>query len=263
MQQNCSRQRTIETLELVLEQAKLETKDEKDHEWAGTKVVIAYEKIPKNAQTTELTVTEKIDQIVQTIDQYQQEIEHLWEKLTPTTPPEVKEKRKQEETTQIKEIERQVHAATDLFEKEAQLWMKLEEDQQVQQWDQEGERISATIQDLKQRQKTMSIMEHIKGAQDMKKLQAELIVAQTQKKERQAQMEPLQERATEVIAQAEEAKTYMAQTQAECARMVSDEIAVQVLDALKEKTVQAQTQATELTEKFQAIAREIDEAHKG
>jgi hypothetical protein len=55
----------------------------------------------------------------------------------------------------------------------------------------------------------------------------------------------------------------MAQTQAECARMVNDEIAVQVLDALKEKTVQAQTQATELMEKFQVIAREIDEAHQG
>jgi hypothetical protein len=61
----------------------------------------------------------------------------------------------------------------------------------------------------------------------------------------------------------EEAKMNMAQTQAECARMVSDEIAVQVLDTLKEKTVQAQMQATKLTEKFQAIAREIDEAHQG
>jgi hypothetical protein len=48
----------------------------------------------------------------------------------------------------------------------------LEEDHQVQQRDQEGERISADIEDLKQRQKTMVIMEHIKGVQDMKKLQA-------------------------------------------------------------------------------------------
>jgi hypothetical protein len=81
---------------------------------------------------------------------------------------------------------------TDLFKKAAQLWTKLEEDQQVQQWDQEGERISAAIQDLKQRQKTMSITKHVKG-EDMKKLHEKLIVAQTQKKERQAQMEPLQE----------------------------------------------------------------------
>jgi hypothetical protein len=62
----------------------------------------------------------------------------------------------------------------------------LEEDEQVQQWDQEEGKISATIQDLKQRQKTMSITEHLKGAQDMKKMQAELIAAQTQKHERQA-----------------------------------------------------------------------------
>jgi predicted nucleic acid-binding Zn-ribbon protein len=141
--------------------------------------------------------------------------------------------------------------------------MKLEEDQQVQQWDKEEERISTAIQDLKQRQKTMSITEHIKGAQDMKKLQAELTTAQTQKKEHQAQMEPLQERVAEVIAQEEEAKTYMAQTQAECTGLISDEIAVQTVDTLKEKTMQAQTQAVELKEKFQAITREIDKAHKG
>jgi hypothetical protein len=107
-----------------------------------------------------------------------------------------------------------------LFDRATQLWTKLEEDQQVQHWDQEEEKISATIQDLKQRQKMMKITEHLKGVQDMKKLQAELIVAQTQKKDRQAQMEPLQELAAEVIAQAEEAKKNMAQTQAECTEMI-------------------------------------------
>jgi predicted nucleic acid-binding protein len=55
----------------------------------------------------------------------------------------------------------------------------------------------------------------------------------------------------------------MARTQKECAGMVSSDIAVQILDSLKKKTAQAQTQATELMEKFQAITREIDEAHKG
>jgi hypothetical protein len=39
-----------------------------------------------------------------------------------------------------------------------------------------------------------------------------------------------------VIAWVEEAKTYMAQTQAECARLINDEIAVQTLDSLKENT---------------------------
>jgi hypothetical protein len=111
-----------------------------------------------------------------------------------------------------------------LFDRATQLWTKLEEDQQVQQWDQEEEKISTAIQDLKQRQKMMKITEHLKGVQDMKKLQAELIAMQTQKKDRQAQMEPLQELAVEVIAQAEEAKKNMAQIQAECTEMINEEI---------------------------------------
>jgi hypothetical protein len=44
--------------------------------------------------------------------------------------------------------------------------------------------------------------------------------------------------------------------------MINDEIVVQVLDALREKTTQAQMQAKELTYKFQALAGEIEEAHK-
>jgi peptidoglycan hydrolase CwlO-like protein len=75
----------------------------------------------------------------------------------------------------------------------------------------------------------------------MKKLQAELTTAQTQKQEWQAQMEPLQEWVAEVLAQAEEAKAHIAQTQAECVELISDEIAVQIVDTLKEKTVQADT----------------------
>jgi hypothetical protein len=57
----------------------------------------------------------------------------------------------------------------------------------------------------------MKMTEHLKGMQYMKKLQAELIAAQTHKKDRQAQMEPLQELAVEVIVQAEEEKKNMAQ----------------------------------------------------
>jgi hypothetical protein len=82
----------------------------------------------------------------------------------------------------------------------------------------------------------MPITERIKGTQEMKKLQAELTTTQTQKQERQAQMEPLQERVAEVLAQAEEAKAHIAQTQEECMELISDEIAVQIVDTLKEKT---------------------------
>jgi hypothetical protein len=77
-----------------------------------------------------------------------------------------------------------------------------------------------------QRKKTRSITECVKGVHDTNKMQVELIVAQTQKKDHQAQMELLQEWVAKVIALVEDAKNNMAQTQAECARMISENIAV-------------------------------------
>jgi polyhydroxyalkanoate synthesis regulator protein len=61
----------------------------------------------------------------------------------------VKEQRKQEATMQLKEIEKQVRKAVELFDKATQLWTRLEEDPQVQRWDKEEERINAVIQELK------------------------------------------------------------------------------------------------------------------
>jgi hypothetical protein len=60
-------------MELIFKQANIETKEKKDRaNGIEQKVVVAYEKIPNNVQATELMVKNKIDQIVQTIDQYQQ-----------------------------------------------------------------------------------------------------------------------------------------------------------------------------------------------
>jgi hypothetical protein len=39
-------------------------------------------------------------------------------------------------------------------------------------------------------------------------------------------------------------------------------VAVQVVDTIKEKTVQALTKATKLMEKFQTITKEIEESQK-
>jgi hypothetical protein len=52
-------------------------------------------------------------------------------------------------------------------------------------------------------------------------------------------MEPLQERVEEVLAQVEEAKTQIAQTQEKFMELISDEIASQVVDTIKEKITQA------------------------
>jgi hypothetical protein len=47
-----------EELELVLEQVKMETKYEKNHtDRLEQGLTVSYDKIPKNAQTTELTTT--------------------------------------------------------------------------------------------------------------------------------------------------------------------------------------------------------------
>jgi hypothetical protein len=61
----------------------------------------------------------------------------------------VKEKRKQEATMQLQELEKQVSIVVDLLDKTSQLWTRLEEDPQVQHWDKEEERINATIQEIK------------------------------------------------------------------------------------------------------------------
>jgi hypothetical protein len=76
------------------------------HERIGQKVVGTYEKTPNIVQRDELIAVEKIDQIAQEIDQYQKEIENLREHLTPTTPPEVREKWKQEAIEKLQEIEK-------------------------------------------------------------------------------------------------------------------------------------------------------------
>jgi peptidoglycan hydrolase CwlO-like protein len=59
---------------------------------------------------------------------------------------------------------------------------------------------------------------------EMKKIHVELITVQTQKKERQAQIEPLQEWIAEVLAQVEEDRNQIEQTQLECAGLMSKEV---------------------------------------
>jgi hypothetical protein len=74
-------------------------------------------KLPSTAQGNELPTAEKIDWIAQEISQYQKDIEDLREQLTPTTPPTVKEQRRQATTTQLQEMEKKVITTTDFLEK--------------------------------------------------------------------------------------------------------------------------------------------------
>jgi hypothetical protein len=74
----------------------------------------------------------------------------LKEKLNPMTPPEVREKREQQTTFQIDEMEREAKEVAELFDRTAQIWTTLEEDEKVQQLDQQEEKINASMQELKQ-----------------------------------------------------------------------------------------------------------------
>jgi hypothetical protein len=85
---------------------------------------------------------------------------------------------------------------------------------------------------------------------------------QTQKHEQQAQIEPLQEWVAEVLAQEEVDRAQMAQTHAECIGLLSDEVVIQVVKTIKEKTAQALTTTTELRGRFQMITEEIEAAQK-
>jgi hypothetical protein len=51
----------------------------------------------------------------------------------------------------------------------------------------------------------------------------------------------------------------MAQTREECAGLLSDKVASQVVETIKEKTTQPLTTTIELREKFQRITEEIKE----
>jgi hypothetical protein len=91
-----------EALENFCEQAKLKNQEEKERRnELKRRVGGIFEKLPITVQGNEIPLVGKIDQIAQTIDQYQKKIDNLHEHLTPTTPPTVKEQRKQEETVQL------------------------------------------------------------------------------------------------------------------------------------------------------------------
>jgi membrane-bound lytic murein transglycosylase MltF len=67
-----------DTLEIICEQAMLETQEERERRnGLEYKVARTYEKILKTMQGDELIAVENIDQIAQVIDQYQKEIENI------------------------------------------------------------------------------------------------------------------------------------------------------------------------------------------
>jgi hypothetical protein len=88
----------------------------------------------------------------------------------------------------------------------------------------------------------MRIMERLKGTQEMKTMQTELKRTQINKRERQTQLEPLQEQATHMIVQLEEEKMNMAQAYSEGTTLLQEEKKMQTVEALINKVEQMRKQ---------------------
>ena len=150
------------------------------------------------------------------MEKYQQEIRELTKKLTPTTPLEVRDQRERETNAHIDSVAQEAKVVEEFYDKIVQMSTNMEEDKKIQQLDQKQEKITADIQDLKQQQKAMAILERMRSAQDMNNLQVEVKVAQEDKKAGQAQLEPLQHEAEGMIERLQEDKGNIEQIHTEC-----------------------------------------------
>lgn len=70
----------------------------------------------------------------------------------------------------------------------------------------------------------MRITERLKGTQEIKTLQTELKTVQIDKQARQAQLEPLWEKVTQIIVELEEEKTRMEKEHSESAALLQEQI---------------------------------------
>jgi hypothetical protein len=65
----------------------------------------------------------------------------------------------------------------------------------------------------------------------------------------------------EMIAQLEEEKKNMVQTQEKCVVIIQEEVTTQALEALTEKSTQVQAKGRELAHKFHSLAEVVEGAH--
>jgi hypothetical protein len=110
---------------------------------------MVYNHILNSAQAPWRSAEEKIKIISQTIEGYRQKIEEIKEKLNPTTPPKIREKREQQSALHIVDIAKEAREVIELFDKIVHIWTILEEAEKVQQLDQQEDKISASIKELK------------------------------------------------------------------------------------------------------------------
>jgi len=65
------------------------------------------------------------------MERYKHDISDLIEKMTPSTPPKVRELREQEATVHIDNIVQEVKEVAELYDRIAHIWTSLEEDERI------------------------------------------------------------------------------------------------------------------------------------
>jgi hypothetical protein len=103
----------------------------------------------------------------------------------------------------------------------------------------------------------MSLPEKIKTVTEMKNLQAEEKVVQTQKMARQAQLEPLQEKAEKLVMEIDAEKVCIEQIGLEGGEILRPPVTTQVVEAMTEKSNQAQEQCQRIAEMYDALAQAV------
>jgi hypothetical protein len=87
------------------------------------------------------------------MENYRSHITELMELLAPSTPPKVRTQREQEVTSHKESIVQSIQEITELYNKSAQLWTNLQEDEKLQELEQKEEGVNTAVQELKQKKR--------------------------------------------------------------------------------------------------------------
>jgi hypothetical protein len=103
----------------------------------------------------------------------------------------------------------------------------------------------------------MSLPEKIKMATEMKILQEKEKVVQAQKMTRQAQLDPLQEKVEQLVIDIDAMKLSIEKIGLEGGEILIPPVTMQVIEAMKEKSIQAQDQCKWITKMYEALAQVV------
>jgi hypothetical protein len=93
----------------------------------------------------------------------------------------------------------------------------------------------------------------------MKNLQAELKTIQADKQSRQAQLEPLQEGAEQMLNDIDVAKGQIEQISLETRELLKEHITAQIVETIEEKNTQVKSRVEEISSRVQALEKSVQE----